>query len=85
MSDIIDKLADEAFQAGATDLFLCEDQVPRIRVNNAIQVLSVSGPPALTHQCLSQFWQACHADPETTMEKDTSHVISGPGGLAQQL
>lgn len=85
MNDVIDRLADEAFQAGATDLFLCEDQVPRIRVNNSIQVLAVPGTPALTHQCLSKFWQTCHADPETTMEKDTSHVISGGRRLRVNL
>ncbi len=85
MNDVIDKLADEAFQAGATDLFLCEDQVPRIRVNNAIQVLGVDGASALTRQCLSKFWQALHADPEATMEKDTSYVISGGRRLRVNL
>ncbi len=75
MHETIDRLADEAFQAGATDLFLCEDQVPRLRVQNEIQV---PGNSPLSRECLAAFWEACHADPETTLEKDISHVI--PGG-----
>ncbi|MBT8036196.1 MAG: PilT/PilU family type 4a pilus ATPase [Verrucomicrobiae bacterium] len=82
MHETIDKLADEAFQAGATDLFLCEDQVPRIRVHNDIQV---PGGSALSRECMASFWSACHADPETTLEKDTSHVISGGRRLRVNL
>lgn len=75
MNELIDQLAADAFQAGATDLFLCEDQVPRIRLNNEIQV---PGASALTHECMAEFWKKCHADPEHVQEKDTSLVI--PGG-----
>lgn len=82
MNDLIDQLAANAFEAGATDLFLCEDQVPRVRVNNEIQV---PGDSALTHQCMAAFWKECHADPETTQEKDTSHIISGGRRLRVNL
>ncbi len=75
MHETVDRLADEAFRAGATDLFLCEDRVPRLRVQNQIQV---QGNSPLSHACLAAFWQACHADPESTLEKDISYVI--PGG-----
>lgn len=75
MNALIDQLAADAFEAGATDLFLCEDQVPRIRVNNEIQVL---GAPALDYKSMADFWIECHANPETTQEKDTSYII--PGG-----
>jgi len=75
MIDVIDKLADEAFQAEATDLFLHEDQVPRIRVSGEIKALEHEIIPLKT---LENFWHSCHADPEKTQEKDISHVT--PGG-----
>lgn len=73
MDALIDQLADQAFQTGATDLFLGEGQIPRVRINNAIQ--SLESEP-LDRQCLYDFWSNCHADPDTTSEKDTSHIIS---------
>lgn len=82
MNDLIDQLAEDAFEAGATDLFLCEDQVPRVRLNNEIQV---PGASALDHKCMADFWKKCHADPETTQEKDTSHIISGGRRLRVNL
>jgi len=78
----IDQLAEDAFETGASDLFLCEDQVPRVRVNDKIQV---PGASALSRDDMVQFWLACHADPETTMEKDTSHIISGGKRLRVNL
>lgn len=82
MNDIIDQLASDAFQSGATDLFLCEDQVPRIRVDSKIQI---PGASPLSRESMVDFWSACHADPETTQEKDTSHVISGGRRLRVNL
>ncbi|BDS05840.1 twitching motility protein PilT [Oceaniferula spumae] len=71
MNDVIDRLADEAFQSGATDLFLCEDTVPRVRVDSGIRIPEES---PLSRENLEEFWLSCHADPETTQEKDISHV-----------
>jgi len=78
----IDQLAENAFETGATDLFLCEDQVPRVRMDNEIQV---PGASVLSHDDMVQFWLDCHADPETTMEKDTSHVTSSRKRLRVNL
>lgn len=71
MQSRIDTLADWAFQTEATDLFLHEDQAPRIRTND--QITSTSEKP-LTSEDLKNFWLHCNASPETTQEKDTSHV-----------
>lgn len=75
MNDLIDRLADDAFQTGATDLFLCEGEAPRVRLNHAI---STPSEQALSRKTLEDFWHSCHADPENTLEKDISHVT--PGG-----
>ena len=82
MNLLIDQLAEEAFETGATDLFLCEDQVPRVRIDNEIHI---PGASALPRETMEQFWEACHADPETTLEKDTSHVIAGGRRLRVNL
>lgn len=82
MHDLIDQLAADAFASGATDLFLCEDKVPRVRVNGDVQVL---GAAALERGPLEAFWRACHADPDKDMEKDTSHVIQGGHRLRVNL
>ncbi|MFK7910729.1 MAG: type IV pilus twitching motility protein PilT [Akkermansiaceae bacterium] len=75
MHDLIDQLAADSFASGATDLFLCEDQVPRVRINGEIQVL---GADVLKSISMAEFWELCQADPEHDLEKDTSYVI--PGG-----
>ena len=73
MNKLIDELATNAFDAGATDLFLSEDQIPRARVDNEIRNSDV---PAVSHESMEAFWQDCNADPDITHEKDTSHVTS---------
>lgn len=75
MSGIIDQLAAEAFANGATDLFLSENEVPRIRVDGDVRPLDTD---KLKRDSMAAFWQTCRADPDGDMEKDTSHVI--PGG-----
>jgi len=82
MNDLIDRLADQAFQTGATDLFLCEDKVPRVRVNNDVQI---PGDDLLTHDTLSKFWLSCGADPDATQEKDISYITSGGHRLRVNL
>ncbi len=75
MQNRIDKLADWAFQTKATDLFLHEGEIPRVRTNN--QITSTSEPP-LERKELEDFWLHCRADPEKNQEQDTSHIT--PGG-----
>ncbi|NWK56877.1 PilT/PilU family type 4a pilus ATPase [Verrucomicrobiaceae bacterium N1E253] len=72
MHALIDRLAEKAFESGATDLFLSEGEVPRIRLDNVITPLD---HPAVPRETMETFWRSCHADPETTTEKDISHVI----------
>ncbi len=71
MSSRVNKLADVAFQARATDLFLHEDQTPRVRISD--QITSTT-EDIFTRAEMENFWQGCGADPEHTQELDTSHT-----------
>lgn len=75
MSDKISKLAKESFEAGAIDLFLCEGQPPRMRLQNS--VTQAEGAD-LDHETLLSFWKECGADPDSELERDVSYII--PGG-----
>ena len=75
MPDLIDDLAKASFDAGAIDLFLCEDQPPRMRLQG--EVAPAEGEP-LDQKTLADFWKRCGADPVTDLETDVSYVI--PGG-----
>ena len=82
MNALINQLAEDAFETGATDLFLSEGQAPRVRINHEIHI---SDEPSLTHESMATFWRDCHADPEAATEKDTSYVISGERRLRVNL
>jgi twitching motility protein PilT len=75
MHTLIDNLAANAFDTDATDLFLCEDQVPRVRIDGDIRVL---GADAMERDSLAEFWETCGADPDKDTERDIGYVI--PGG-----
>lgn len=75
MHERIDKLAEGAFENGATDLFLCEAEAPRVRLDGTVRPASEEPLP---RQTLEDFWRLCGAEPGNTREKDTSHVT--PGG-----
>ncbi|MEO1842925.1 MAG: PilT/PilU family type 4a pilus ATPase [Akkermansiaceae bacterium] len=71
----IDELAQQAFAAGAIDLFLREGQSPRMRLQG--EVGEAEGE-AIERQTLADFWLKCGADPEVDLERDVSYII--PGG-----
>ena len=75
MAELIDELSRRAFAAGATDLFLCEDQVPRMRING--KVAHTDDEP-LEVETLRQFWMRCGCDPGDNLERDISYLV--PGG-----
>lgn len=72
VSEIIDDLARRSFEAGAIDLFLCEDHPPRMRIHGEVE--PAAGAP-LEHRTLADFWTRCGADPENDLERDLSYVI----------
>ena len=75
MPSSIQDLARQAFEAGAIDLFLCEGEPPRMRIQDQVNALEEA---PLEHSALVDFWKACGANPEEDLERDVSHVI--PGG-----
>ncbi|MGB1260605.1 MAG: type IV pilus twitching motility protein PilT, partial [Akkermansiaceae bacterium] len=82
MSHSIEQLAEEAFLSGSTDLFLCADCVPRVRVNGRINVL---GAEVTSGEAMAEFWKACGAEPDEASETDCSMVIGGGKRLRVNL
>src|SRR4030095_3546327 len=68
-----DSILDVAEQREASDVFLQEDEVPRLKVNEQI---SVFGNEPMSRAQLIAFWQACGANAEDggVMDRDTGFV-----------
>src|SRR6476659_3752892 len=73
MPQNIDSILDAAEQKQASDVFLQEDEVPRLKINEQIIVL---GEEPLSLAQLSAFWQACGADAQSEgdMDRDRGFV-----------
>src|SRR3954467_15303445 len=71
MPQNIDSILDAAEQREASDVFLQEDEVPRLKVNEQISVL---GDERLSLSLITEFWRACGANPEDDMDRDSGFV-----------
>ena len=71
MPQNIDSILDAAEQQEASDVFLQEDEVPRLKVNEQITVL---GDERLSLALITEFWRACGANPEGDMDRDSGFV-----------
>src|SRR4029079_12543647 len=72
MSENIDNILDAAEQREASDVFLQEEEIPRIKVNEHITVF---GDTPLSLAQIAAFWQACGANPQSDeMDRDTGFV-----------
>ena len=72
MSENIDSILDAAEQREASDVFLQEDEIPRLKINEQI---SVFGDEPLSLAQIAAFWQACGANPQSDeMDRDTGFV-----------
>jgi pilus retraction protein PilT len=67
MPQNIDSILDAAERRQASDVFLQEDEVPRLKINEQIIVL---GEEPLAVAQISAFWQACGANPQGDGEMD---------------
>jgi pilus retraction protein PilT len=69
----IDTILDAAEQREASDVFLQEDEVPRLKINEQITVF---GEEPLSLADIRTFWQACGANAEADgdMDRDTGFV-----------
>src|SRR4029434_1366531 len=73
MQQNIDSILDAAEQQEASDVFLQEDEVPRLKVNEQI---SVFGEEPMSLAQMAAFWQACGANAQSDgdMDRDTGFV-----------
>src|ERR1044071_3740917 len=58
MSETIDTILDAAEQREASDVFLQEDEIPRLKINEQITVF---GEERMSLAEIAAFWQACGA------------------------
>src|SRR2546427_13206195 len=73
MPQNLDSILDAAEQREAGDVFLQEDEVPRLKINEQI---SVFGEEPLSLADITAFWQACgaNAQGDDDMDRDTCFV-----------
>src|ERR1700761_3614492 len=67
----IDSLLDSAEEHDASDLFLQEGEVPRIKIKEQIHLL---GQEALSLSQIAGLWQACGAKLDTDMDRDSGLI-----------
>lgn len=71
MSQNIDSILEAAEQHQASDVFLQEDELPRLKINEQILVLGEQ-PLSLAH--MTALWQACGADAQGDMDRDSGLI-----------
>ena len=67
MEQKFDSILDAAEQQEASDVFLQEDEVPRLKINEQIIVFGEE-PMSLAH--MTAFWQACGANAQGDGDRD---------------
>ena len=71
---MVEALLQSAEEHGASDLFIAEEQVPRMKVGGRLLVV---GEDPLAREEVVAFWKRCGADPEYDGDRDTSYVSHG--------
>src|SRR5919197_4493500 len=73
MPENIDSILDAAEQREASDVFLQENEIPRLKVNEQITVF---GDEPMSLAQMTAFWQACGANTQSDgdMDRDTGFV-----------
>ena len=69
MSSIIEGLIKAAFENKASDIFLSEGSVARMKVNGQ---LMIAGEDPIEKDDIVSFWKRCGADPEYDGDRDSS-------------
>ena len=82
MDAALTQLIRDAFADAATDVFLMEDEAPRIRHEGEVVVFH---PGPVTHAAMEAFWLDCGIDPATHPEADISWQIPHGGRLRVNL
>lgn len=71
MSSMIEALIKAAFENKASDIFLSEGSIARMKVNGQ---LMIAGDDPIEHEEMVTFWKRCGADPEYDGDRDSSYV-----------
>ena len=82
MHSALNQLIRDAFADAATDVFLIEDEPPRIRREGEVVILH---PGSIPRGALEEFWKSCGIDPTSTLEVDVSWRVPGGGRLRVNL
>ena len=82
MNTALIQLVRDAFADQATDVFLMEEEAPRIRREGEVVTLH---PGPIPHAAMLEFWQSCGIDPATHPEADLSWQIPDGGRLRVNL
>jgi len=78
MDESLHDLLRTVFKGGATDVFLTEDQPPRVRTDGAV---IIAHGPNLSREVIAGLWRECGLDPDTGLEADAGVVVPGIGRL----
>ncbi|MED5470573.1 MAG: PilT/PilU family type 4a pilus ATPase [Verrucomicrobiota bacterium] len=71
MSSMIEALIKAAFENKASDIFISEGSVARMKVNGQ---LMIAGDGPVEKDDIVSFWKRCGADPEYDGDRDSSYV-----------
>src|SRR6266702_6738335 len=71
MQQNIESILDAAEQQQASDVFLQEDEIPRLKINEQIIVLG-DEPLSLAH--ITALWQTCGANVQGDMDRDSGFI-----------
>lgn len=82
MTSALNQLIREAFSDAATDVFLMEDEPPRIRRDGEVVMLH---PGPIPRSAMEEFWRTCNVDPAGKFEADISWRVPGGGRLRVNL
>ena len=82
MTSALNQLIRDAFADAATDVFLIEDEPPRIRKDGDVVVLH---PGQIPRIAMEEFWRSCGIDPAAHLESDLSWRVPGGGRLRVNL
>jgi pilus retraction protein PilT len=82
MHSALNRLIRDAFADSAMDLFLVEDEPPRVRRDGDLAVLH---PGPVPRAVMEEFWKSCGVDPTVTLENDISWHLPEGGRLRVSL
>ncbi|MGL5019095.1 MAG: type IV pilus twitching motility protein PilT [Luteolibacter sp.] len=82
MNSALHQLIRDAFADSANDLFLVEDEPPRVRREGEVVVLH---PGPIPRSALEEFWKSCGVDSTATLETDISWRVPEGGRLRVNL